>query len=57
MFRKKALTIPWSEDWIWQSPVGTQQMMQLSIDAMRSGIFWADEPDKVPEHMRSQISR
>jgi hypothetical protein len=53
VFRKKALTIPWSEDWIWQSPVGTQQMMQLSIDAMRSGIFWADEPDKVPEHMRN----
>lgn len=37
-FREGALTLPWGEDWIWQTPVGSQQMMTLSIDAMRSGV-------------------
>ena len=44
VFREEALTLPWGEDWIWQTPVGTQQMMALSIDAMRSGIYWAGAP-------------
>ena len=47
VFRKGALTLPWSEDWVWQTPVGTQQMMTLSLDAMRSGIYWADEAPSV----------
>ena len=65
--------LPWSEDWIWQTPVGSkcrsflcvffgslkkaaapgQQMMQLSIDAMRSGVLWADEPDTVSAELRA----
>ena len=44
MFREKGFSLPWSEDWIWQMPVGTQQMMTLSIDAMRSGASWEDPP-------------
>ena len=50
-FRAGALSLPWSEDWIWQTPVGTQQMMALSIDAMRSGLLWSGQPD-VPEQLR-----
>ena len=45
--------LPWSEDWIWMTPVGSQQMMQLSIDAMRSGVHWADEPDTVSAELRA----
>ena len=28
-------------------------MMQLSIDAMRSGVLWADEPDTVSAELRA----
>ena len=37
-FRSGALTLAWSEDWIWQTPVGTQQMMGLSLDVFRSAL-------------------
>eukprot|EP00039_Didymoeca_costata_P021098 m.343405 g.343405 ORF g.343405 m.343405 type:complete len:1268 (+) comp22801_c0_seq1:126-3929(+) len=45
LFREGGLTLPWGEDWVWQTPVGTQQMMGLSIDAMRSGMYWAGSGD------------
>ena len=35
-----------------QTPVGTQQMMSLSIDAFRSGVYWAGEPALVPLALR-----
>eukprot|EP01043_Picozoa_sp_COSAG02_P019794 COSAG02_NODE_964_length_15595_cov_7.284709_3_plen_151_part_00 len=53
MFREQGLTLPWGEDWIWQTPVGTQQMMTLSIDAMRSGIYWAGAPATVTTIQKS----
>ena len=37
-FREGALTLPWSEDWCFGPPVGTQQMTALLIDAFRSGV-------------------
>lgn len=42
-FREGALMLPWSEDWIFQSPVASQQVMSLILDAMRSGIQWAPD--------------
>jgi hypothetical protein len=56
MFRAGAVSLPWSEDWIWQSPVGSQQMMALSIDAMRSGVLWAGEPQTVPAEVVASIT-
>lgn len=53
VFREEGLTLPWGEDWIWQTPVGTQQMMTLSIDAMRSGIYWAGAPASVTTSQKS----
>jgi hypothetical protein len=47
VFREEALTLPWGEDWVWQSPIGTQQMMTMSIDAFRSGVYWAGAPPTV----------
>lgn len=41
-FREGALTMPWSEDYAWQPPVGTQQMNSLSLDLLRCGI--RDQP-------------
>ena len=32
------MTLPWSEDWAWQSPLGSQQMTTLLIDVMRSSV-------------------
>jgi hypothetical protein len=39
-YRDGALLLPWSEDWIFQDPLASQQVMTLSIDAMRSGMQW-----------------
>ena len=50
-FREGALTLPWAEDWIWQSPVGSQQVMTLSIEALRSGMYWVGEPAEVPREL------
>lgn len=48
-FRAGAMTLPWSEDWIWQSPVGSQQMMTLLVDVLRSGITkFAEFPAEAP---------
>src|SRR5206468_4496719 len=37
-FREGGMTMPWSEDYIWQAPVGSQQMNSLSLDLVRCGI-------------------
>ena len=38
MFRQGGMTLPWSEDWAWQTPLGSQQMVTLLIDVMRSSV-------------------
>ena len=43
MFRSGAMTMPWSEDYIWPIPVGTQQMNFLNLDLFRAAI--ADRPE------------
>lgn len=42
-FRQGAMTMPWSEDYAWQPPVGSQQMNSLSLDLFRCGL--RDHPD------------
>ena len=37
-FRSEALTMPWSEDYIWGIPVGTPQMNGINLDLFRAGI-------------------
>ncbi|MBI1913172.1 MAG: beta-galactosidase trimerization domain-containing protein [Planctomycetes bacterium] len=37
-FREDGMTMPWGEDYIWQVPVGTQQMNFLMLDMFRCGI-------------------
>lgn len=38
LFREGGMTMPWGEDYIWQVPVGTQQMNSLMLDMFRAGI-------------------
>ena len=38
MFRESAMTLPWGEDYSWQSPIGTQQMVYLLLDLFRAGL-------------------
>ncbi|HEV2294750.1 MAG TPA: beta-galactosidase trimerization domain-containing protein [Tepidisphaeraceae bacterium] len=38
LFREGAMTMPWSEDYIWQVPVGSQQMSGISLDMFRAGV-------------------
>lgn len=38
LFREGGMTMPWSEDYIFQAPVGSQQMNFLSLDLFRAGI-------------------
>ncbi len=38
LFREGGMTMPWSEDYIYQVPVGSQQMNFLSLDLFRAGI-------------------
>lgn len=38
LFRRGGMTMPWSEDWIFQVPVGTQQMNLLELDLFRAGL-------------------
>jgi hypothetical protein len=38
LFREGGMTMPWGEDYIWQVPVGTQQMNFLMLDMFRAGI-------------------
>lgn len=43
-FREDGLTMPWSEDYIWQVPVGSPQMNEISLDLFRAGI--RGKPDR-----------
>ncbi len=43
-FREDGLTMPWSEDYIWQLPVGSPQMNEINLDLFRSGI--KGKPDR-----------
>jgi hypothetical protein len=43
LFREGGMTMPWSEDYIWQVPLGTQQMNTLAVDLLRAGI--RQQPD------------
>ncbi len=45
LFRKGAMTMPWGEDYIWQIPVGSQQMNNLQIDMYRAGNRYAKDRD------------
>ncbi len=38
LFREGALTMPWSEDFIWQVPVGSPQMNTISLDQFRAAL-------------------
>jgi len=38
LFRRQGMTLPWSEDYIWQVPVGTQQMNSIGLDMFRAGL-------------------
>ncbi len=38
LFRKGGLTMPWSEDYIWQLPVGSPQINFLLVDLFRAGV-------------------
>lgn len=37
-FRDEGLTLPWSEDYVWQVPVGSPQMNEISLDLARAGL-------------------
>lgn len=37
-FREDGMTMPWSEDYTWQMPVGTQRMSNLNLDLFRAGL-------------------
>ncbi|HON05774.1 MAG TPA: beta-galactosidase trimerization domain-containing protein [bacterium] len=43
-FREDGLTMPWSEDYIWQVPVGSPQMNEINLDLFRAGI--RGKPDR-----------
>jgi hypothetical protein len=36
VFREEGMTLPWSEDYIWQLPVGTPQMNNINLDLFRA---------------------
>ena len=66
LFREGGLTMPWSEDYIFQVPVGSQQMNFLSLDLFRAGIrtnpaakihFYVmpHSPGNTPESWRRQF--
>ena len=38
VFRRGGMTMPWGEDYIWQVPMGTQQMNFINLDLFRAGI-------------------
>ena len=37
-FRDEGMTLPWSEDYIWQMPVGSLQMNNINLDMFRAGV-------------------
>ncbi|MCM8816395.1 MAG: beta-galactosidase trimerization domain-containing protein [Candidatus Omnitrophica bacterium] len=44
-FREDGLTMPWSEDYIWQIPVGSPQMNEINLDLFRCAL--KDKPDRL----------
>lgn len=38
IFREDGMTMPWGEDYIWQVPVGSQQVSTLMLDMFRAGV-------------------
>lgn len=43
LFREGGMTMPWGEDYVWQVPVGSQQMALIMLDLFRAGV--RDKPD------------
>lgn len=43
LFRERGMTMPWTEDYVWQVPVGSQQMSFICLDVFRAGV--KDQPD------------
>lgn len=44
IFREDGMTLPWSEDYIWQVPVGSPQCNQINLDLFRAGV--RGKPDR-----------
>jgi len=38
VFREEAMTLPWSEDYIWQIPVASPQINGINLDLFRAGL-------------------
>jgi hypothetical protein len=38
LFRRDGMTMPWGEDYIWQIPLGSQQMNFINLDLFRAGL-------------------
>lgn len=66
LFRRGAMTVPWSEDYIWQVPVGSQQMSFLTLDLARAAnrlsghsriirYVMAHSPGNIPQSWRRQF--
>ena len=43
------LTLPWSEDWAWANPIGSQQMVTMLVDMMRSAMMKFPKADPVAD--------
>jgi hypothetical protein len=43
-FREDGMTLPWSEDYAWQVPIGTPQMNGINLDLARAGL--RGKPDR-----------
>jgi len=43
-FRDEVMTMPWTEDYIWQVPVTSQQLLGYLVDACRAGAKYHDQP-------------
>lgn len=43
-FGRDLMTMPWSEDYVWQVPVGSQQMSLLTLDLGRAAVREDDSP-------------
>ncbi len=60
VFRRSGMTLPWSEDYIWQVAVGTPQMNNINLDLFRAGL--RHHPDRktmyyVMPHMPNNTPR
>jgi hypothetical protein len=60
VFRDEGMTLPWSEDYIWQLPVGTPQMNNINLDLFRAANRHAADRDVmyyVMPHMPNNTPR